>query len=670
MSIAPLTLPGMAILASLASALIALGSGRAPWLMRGLCLPLLTLAGALAALAGVGVLNTGGAALTSLPLGLPGHPWMIALDRLSGLFMLLIGLVVIAVSVYAPGYLREYEHGEDSLPALGFFSGVFIAAMMAVVLAADAFGFMVCWELMSLSSYFLVAFQHQHSANRRAAFLYLLMAHIGGLSILLGYAVLASHGGGLGFEAMRDAALTPAWATLAFALAFLGFGMKAGLVPVHAWLPEAHPVAPSHISALMSGVMLKVAVYGFVRFCFDLLGNIQTSWGVTVLVVGAVSALLGVLLALMQTDLKRMLAYSSVENVGIIFIGLGLSMVFAASGAPTLAALALVAALFHSLNHALFKGLMFLGAGSVIHATHQHNMEQLGGLLRRMPWTGLFVLIGALALSSLPPLNGFASEWLTFQAALQAWSLHNGLLRSLIPITAAMLALTGALAAACFVRAYGISFLGLARGKSARKARETGWGMRAALGLLAVLCLLLGVLPTPVIQWIEGIPRELLGTGLPHATQHGWLWLTPVSPATASYAPLWLALGLALAWGLTALLLRRGAVRKITRGNAWDCGFGTRNARTQYTATAFSQPFGRVFGMLFQVDAGLREDEGGGTPRYLSQVSDHFWGWLYAPVARATLLGGRLASHLQSGHLRHYLGWTLATLLLLLWMIS
>ncbi len=670
MSIAPLTLAGWAMLASLGSALAALGSGRVPASMRWVCLPLLGFSGLLAAAAGLAVLSGGEAALAQLPLGLPGKPWQIGLDRLSGLFLLLIGLVVFAASIYAPGYLREYEHGEDSLPALGFFSGLFVAAMMAVVLAADAFMFMVCWELMSLSSYFLVAFQHQHSANRRAAFLYLLMAHIGGLSILLGYAVLGAHGGGLDFEAMRGASLSPTWATIAFALAFLGFGMKAGLVPVHAWLPEAHPVAPSHVSALMSGVMLKVAVYGFVRFSFDLLGDLQTGWGVTVLIVGAVSALLGVLLALMQSDLKRMLAYSSVENVGIIFIGLGLSMVFAASGAPTLAALALVAALFHALNHALFKGLMFLGAGSVIHATHQRNLEQMGGLLRRMPWTGLFVLIGSLALSSLPPLNGFASEWLTFQAALQSWSLQDGILRSLIPITAAMLALTGALAAACFVRAYGIAFLGLARGRSARRARETGFGMRAALALLATLCVLIGLSPTTVVRWIQDIPRELFGAGLPHATQHGWLWLTPVSPATASYAPLWLTIGLALLWSLTALVLRRGKAREVIRGDAWDCGFGTRNARTQYTATAFSQPFGRVFGLLFQVDAGLREDESGGAPRYLIQISDYFWGWLYAPVARATLLGGRIASHLQSGHLRHYLGWTLATLLLLLWVIS
>ncbi len=669
MNLSPLPIAGWAVAAALLSALASLATGRWPALTRYLCLPLLGLSGLAATAAGLGVLISGDAQLGALPLGLPWQHWQVALDRLSGVFLLLIGIVVLAVSVYAPAYMREYEHGEDSLPTLGFFTGLFIAAMLLVVLSADAFMFMVCWELMSLSSYFLVAFQHGNAANRRAGFLYLLMAHVGGLAILLGYALLASHGG-LTFEAMRGASLDGGMATAAFALAFLGFGMKAGLAPVHAWLPEAHPVAPSHVSALMSGVMLKVAVYGFVRFCFDLLGNVQTSWGVVVLLVGAVSALMGVLYALMQQDLKRMLAYSSVENIGIIFIGLGLAMLFAGSGAPTLAALALVAALYHSLNHAMFKGLLFLGAGSVIHATHQHSMEHMGGLLRRMPWTGLFVLIGCLGLSSLPPLNGFVSEWLTFQAALQSWSLHNGLLRSLIPITAAMLALTGALAAAAFVRAYGISFLGLARSRPARKARETSLGMRAGLGLLASMCVLLGVMPTTVVQLLDGIPRQLFGSGLTHAAERGWLWLTPISPAVASYAPLLVVVGLLLAWWLTALLLRRGGVREVARGDAWDCGFGTRDARTQYTATAFAQPFTRVFGMLFRVEAGLRQEEGATAPRYLIQVGDRLWGWLYEPIQRLVLNGGRLASHLQSGHLRHYLGWTLATLLLLLWVIS
>ena len=445
--------------------------------------------------------------------------------------------------------------------------------------------------------------------------------------------------------------------------------MKAGLVPLHAWLPEAHPVAPSHISALMSGVMLKVAVYGFIRFVFDLIGDIQWQWGVTVLVIGSVSTLAGVLAALMQHDLKRLLAYHSVENLGIIFIGLGLALVFLGTGHALLGTLAFVAALYHTINHALFKGLLFLGAGAILHSTHERDLEQMGGLLRRMPWTGLFFLVGCLSISALPPFNGFVSEWLTFQAALQSWQLESGVLRSLIPIVSAMLALSGALAAACFVKVYGVAFLGQARSRHVRRARQVPFGMRAGQGLLAALCLVLGVFPTWTIQTLNAVPRQILGSGLPQATAHGWLWLTPVSPATASYsAPLVVVL-LALLAGLALWALRRGAVRRVRRCDAWDCGFAPPGARMQYTATAFSQPIRRVFGLLFHIDEAVvrRED---GTLQYGLKVGDRSWGLFYLPVARLVDAAARRVVRLQSGNVRVYLGWTLATLVLLLWIIS
>lgn len=664
-----LPLAELAVIAALGSALLSLPLGHQPLLMRLVVMPLLGLSGVAALAAGLGTLACGAVLTTQLPFGLPWLPWQIRLDALSGFFLMLIGLVLPAVALFGADYVREFEHGSDSLPALGGFTGLFVAGMLLVVLADGAFLFMLAWELMSLSSYFLVAFQHQHAANRRAAFLYLLMAHVGGLAILLGFGVLASFAGGFSFDALRAAHLSPAWSSLAFGLAFFGFGMKAGLVPLHAWLPEAHPVAPSHISALMSGVMLKVAVYGVVRFSFYLLGNLQWHWGVVVLIVGAVSALLGVLAALLQTDLKRLLAYSSVENIGIVFIGLGLSMVFIGTGHPLLGALGLVAALYHALNHAVFKSLMFLGAGAVLHATHEQDLERMGGMLKRMPWTGLFFLIGCISISSLPPFNGFASEWLTFQAALQAWVLDSGVLRTLLPLAAAMLALTGALAAAAFVKVYGIAFLGQARSRHVRKAREVTPRMRIAQGWLALLCLLLGVLPTLVIDLLNAIPHQLLGTGLHSSTAHGWLWLTPVSAATASYAPLLVLAGLVTAWWLIAMALRSRRTRQVRRVNTWDCGFAAPDARMQYTATAFAQPLRQVFGDVFRIEETIGDTEDG-QRRHTLTISDRLWDWLYLPIARAVNASARFVTRLQSGNVRVYLGWSLATLVVLLWAIS
>ncbi len=663
-----LSLAAVAVLLALLSAALSLGARRYPGALRVVAFPLLGLAAAAAILGGGGALLGGGTVAAQLPLGLPWLPWHLRLDALSGLLLVIIGLVLGAVSLYGPGYVREYEHGRESLPALGGFTGLFVAGMLLVVMADDAFAFMVAWELMSLSSYFLVAFQHEHPANRRAAFLYLLMAHVGALAILLGFGVLASFGGGFTFDAMRDAALPPLWAGIAFALAFTGFGMKAGLIPLHAWLPEAHPVAPSHISALMSGVMLKVAVYGLVRFTFDLLGQVHWGWGVAALVVGSASALGGVLYSLMQHDLKRLLAYSSVENVGIIFIALGLAMVFYGTDHPTLGSLGLVAALYHAVNHALFKSLLFLGAGAVLQQSHERDLERMGGLLMRMPWTGVSFLVGCLGISALPPLNGFVSEWLTFQTALQVWALDSGVLRVVIPVAAAALALTGALGAAGFVRVYGIAFLGRPRTRRARFARRASFGMRFSQALLAFLCLLFGVLAAPVVSVLSEIPRQLLGVGLPQATAHGWLWLTPVSPDTASYGAPLVLLAIAGLWLGGYLALHLGPGRRAVRRDApWDCGFGPLSPRMQYTAGAFAMPMRRVFRPVFQIDERL---EGEGGLRYRLQIADRSWALLYVPVARAVQAAARRVGRLQSGSVRAYLGYSLGTVLVLLWLIT
>jgi len=669
-----LQLIAYAVVMSLLSALVGLGASRYRALLRLACFPLLGLSGLAAAAGGLLVL-TGTAVAAQLPLGLPWLPWSVRADALSGFILLLIGVVVFAVAVFGPGYVREFQHGRHSLAALGVFTGLFVAGMQLVVIADDAFMFMVAWELMSLSSYFLVAFQHENAPNRRAAFLYLLMAHVGGLAILLGYGVLAAFGGGFGFDVLRAAELPPLWAGVAFALAFFGFGMKAGLVPLHAWLPEAHPVAPSHISALMSGVMLKVAVYGFVRVTFDLIGTIQVSWGVIVLLVGSASALLGVLYAMQQSDIKRLLAYSSIENIGVIFMALGLAMIFLAAGQPLLGSLGLIAALYHALNHALFKSLLFLGAGAVIQQTHQHSLEHMGGLLKRLPYTGTFFLIGCISIASLPPFNGFVSEWLTLQAALQGVVLESGVLRIVIPVAAAMLALTAALGAMLFVRLYGIAFLGQPRTRQSRQARLPSRGMRAAQALLALLCLLLGVTPAIVIDVMGAIPQALGGLPEPGITGQGWLWLTPVAPAVASYSAPLVLLGLGLAWGLFYLLLHGPRQKRVRRIHAWDCGFGPLSPRMQYTAASFSMPVRRIFQPVWLLDERVERITDARSQRLTGlrhqlQVGDRSWAVLYEPIGRWVLAAARRVARLQSGNIRTYLSYSFFTLLFLLWLIT
>jgi len=668
----------ISILLSLASGLVGFGADRYPALLRRISFLLLGLAG-ISAIAGgfialAGQVNISG----QLPFGLPWLNWHVRLDALSGFFLSVIGLGLVAVSLFGPAYVRDYEHGKYPLWALALPTGLFVAGMEMVLIADDAFFFMIAWELMSVASYFLVVYEHENPSNRRAGFLYLLMAEIGALFIILAYGVLAGFGEGFTFEAMREAQLSPLWANIAFSLALVGFGMKAGIMPLHAWLPEAHPVAPSHISALMSGVMLKVAVYGLIRFSFDLLGDLQWEWGVMVLVLGSASAVLGILYALMQHNLKRLLAYSSVENIGIIFVGLGLSMVFYSTGHPHLGALGLVAALFHTLNHTIFKSLLFLCAGAILHQTHESDMERLGGLIRRMPKTAVVFLIGCISISALPPFNGFVSEWLTFQTALQASVLDSGVLRSLVPVTAAVLALTGGLAAACFVKVYGVVFLGQPRSRHAAHAHESpSSSMLAGPGFLAFLCLLFGVFPTPIADLIEGVSIQLTGQGLPSAHASGWLWLTPVSPETASYAAPAVLLAMLVAWAVSFEFLHpRGQSTPIRRTIPWDCGFGGLTTRMQYTGTSFAMPFRRIFQPSFDVKESIEKQMTApqqtkvAAIHYQLDVSDRFWRIFYRPVSFGIQWLSKQVARMQTGHIRMYLAYSFFTLIFLLWVIS
>src|SRR6266446_2866791 len=436
---------------------IGLALMRTPRLITGAAFPVGALVSLALAVTGLWAIGAPPSAAI-LPAGLPDLPFHVRIDALSGFFLLLLGGVSFGISLFSSGYFRG--NGGQALGLLCLQYHVFLASMAFVLIADDAYLFMITWESMALSSYFLVTTEHHEEQNRKAGFIYLLVAHIGALGILLCFGVLHGGHGDYTFETLRSENLSGFWATVAFLLAFFGFGAKAGMLPLHVWLPEAHPAAPSPVSALMSGVMLKTAIYGMVRVIYDLIGGIRWEWGLTVLLFGAATSLFGVLFALMQHDLKRLLAYHSVENIGIILIGIGLSMVFIGSGHPVAGVLGLIAGLYHTLNHAVFKGLLFLGAGSILKSTGLRNLNEMGGLIRYLPQTALYFLIGALAISALPPLNGFVSEWLTFQASLQAPLLQSGVVRSLVPIVAAVLALSGALTGMCFVKVYGIAFLG------------------------------------------------------------------------------------------------------------------------------------------------------------------------------------------------------------------
>ncbi len=454
----------------------------------------------------------------------------------------------------------------------------------------------------------------------------------------------------------------------------LGAGSKAGLVPLHVWLPLAHPAAPSHVSALMSGVMTKVAVYGFVRIVFDLLGLPAWWWSLVVLALGAGTAVLGVLYALMQHDLKRLLAYHTVENIGIIFIGLGLALAFRANAMDFAAALALPAALFHVLNHSLFKSLLFFGSGAVLTATGERDMEHLGGLIHRMPLTAFTFLVGCAAISALPPLNGFVSEWLTFQAILLSPNVPQWSLKFLVPAVGAMLALSAALAAACFVKAFGVSFLGRARSPAAARAEEVDRWSLGAMFAFAGLCVVAGVFPGLIIDGLAPVVTALTeGARMPAQTTIAWLTLVPVSEGRSSYNGLLVLLFIAISASLTAWVIHRFASHAVRRGAAWDCGFPDPSPLTQYTAGSFAQPIRRVFGTLaFRA----REEVDMPPPgdlrpaRLRVRLQDLAWEGIYAPVAGAVGFAADRLNHLQFLTIRRYLTLVFLALVFLLLVLA
>lgn len=629
------------------------------------------LLGALGALAFALAGLAGGTMKLDIPELLPIGGAAFGVDRLSAFFVAMTALGAIPAALYAINYTREYA-GRHSLAGMGFAFNVFVAAMVLVPLARNVLTFLVLWELMSLASYFLVITEHEREETLTAGWVYFVMTHAGFAALLLGFLLLARATGTPSFTEWSAAAgrLDLNSRNLIFVLLALGFGSKAGAIPLHVWLPRAHPAAPSHVSALMSGVMIKLGVYGLVRVAFDWLGAGPLWWGGGMLIAGAISGVLGVLYSLVDADLKRLLAYSSVENVGIIMLGLGGAMLFQAHALPGLAALALLAALFHALNHAAFKSLLFMGAGAVLHATHTRNMEELGGLIKRMPQTALFFLVGSLAIAALPPFNGFISEWLMFQSLLLSFQISAHTINLIFAFGVASLALTSGLAAACFVRAFGITFLALPRSEPAARAREVEWTMRASMALLALACVALGVAPALTLTPLEATVFDLMGA---HADVKFNLSAVVADGGFGWIAPLWIAAGLvAFLLAVPFSLRLMGANRRQRSYETWGCGRALQTARFEYTATAFANPFKRVFVLLYRPVKEL-DIEFHPESRYFVRTIAYynegrliFEDTLYRPFLRMIQALAREARALQSGNVHGYLVYILVALVALL----
>ncbi|QTN22125.1 hydrogenase 4 subunit B [Rhizobacter sp. AJA081-3] len=601
-----------------------------------------------------------------LPIGLPSLPFHLRLDSLAAFFLMVIGAASAGISAFAAGYFRQGEGTAPGLLCLEYH--VFLAGMAGVILADDAYAFMVMWETMALSSYFLVTANHRIAEVRSAGYLYITMARVGAIAILLCFGVLQAGTGDYTFANMRAQSLSPFWASIGFGLAVFGFGAKAGILPLHVWLPEAHPAAPSPVSALMSGVMLNTAIYGMLRVSFDLLQLQLWWWGALLLALGLATALFGVVFAAVQTDMKRLLAYSSIENMGLLFVGIGLALIFFGHGMLPMAALALTATLYHVASHAFFKSLLFLGTGSVLHATSQRSLGKLGGLIRSMPWVGWLTLLGVLASAGLPPLGGFVSEWLLLQSFLFSPGLPMPLLTMLIPVVAALIALIAALAGYTMVKFFGVIFLGQPREERLTQAHDAGAWERAGMLWLAAGCLLLGLLPVQVIGLLDPVTRQLVGAGLAdRVSASGWL-LAPNGLEQASYGPVIFLLGIVASCVLAFVLVRRLYHGRVRRSLAWACGFPWGNARMQDTAEGFGQPIRQIFEPFFQMERELPTPFDT-KPNYRVTVHDRFWRWLYMPVTALAQWIARWVGLMQQGRIGVYLMYSFLTLLATLVMV-
>jgi hydrogenase-4 component B len=635
-----------------------------------------TAAGTLAGCAGalgtaVAVWLTGSPAALAAPnlLSVAGGI-RLQVDALGAFFLAVIAIGAVPAAIYGISYTARASR--PRLAMSGAMFNAFVGAMCLVPSADNVLTFLLAWELMSAASYFLVMTDARTDLpTRHAGLWYLGMTELGLMALLPMFLLLVPGADRTTFADMRAGAalLSPAARGTAFVLALVGFGSKAGLVPLHVWLPRAHPAAPSHVSALMSGVMIKLGIYGLFRVVFDVLGGGPPWWGGTLLVIGSISALLGVLYALMEHDLKRLLAYHSVENIGIIVIGLGAGSLLHSYSLHGLAAIGFAGALYHTVNHACFKGLLFLGAGNVLHGAHTRNMEEMGGLVKRMPQTSTQFLVGSAAIAALPPLNGFASEWMVFQSLLAGTFIPRPIVAIAFPVAVGMLALTSGLAAACFVKAFGITFLAMPRSREAAEAAEAPRAMTVAGWLLAAACVGLGVGASFVVPILYDVLRSVDGL-LPATTASPAPGLWIAAPQALGYmSPLLLAALLGVATLATFVIVSRVHRRPARAADTWGCGRIVQTPRMEYTASAFAEPLRRVFAELYRPTQDLTVTVHPEAPRfvqsitYRSEVRPIVEQTLYTPVLQAWRGVAFRIRRVQAGSVHLYLLYVLAALL-------
>ena len=610
-----------------------------------------------------------------VPNVIPFFDLEIFVDGIAAFFLLMVGIVSFAVSIYSIGYSKEYQIKKRTM-ALGFLFNVFILSMVLVVASNNAFFFLLFWEVMSLTSFFLVIYDHDKEENVKSGMTYLVMTHLGTAFIFASFLLGYIQTGSFSFDSFRhgSSSFPLLVKNLVFIFALIGFGTKAGMVPLHIWLPKAHPSAPSNVSALMSAVMIKIGIYGVIRTIFDFSGFGASPdfawWGMLLIAFGSASAIIGVLYAVVERDIKRALAFSSIENIGIILIGLGLSVVFASFQLTACTMLALVASMYHTINHAVFKGLLFMGAGSVVSVTHTKNIEHLGGLVKQMPWTALLFLIGAISISGLPPFNGFVSEWFTMQSLLSSYHIPSTILQISIAFASLPFALTIGIAAATFVKLFGMTFLSKARSKYAINIKEVSHSMILGMSILAAVCVLFGVMPY--------LGTSLISTAFHLSSQPSSPFdtLTIQNSSGTSFANLSMPVVVIMLSSVSIAIF--GFIRvlsgntKKTKYGTWDCGFGSLNERMEYTPTSLSQPIRAVFKVFFR-PRNQTEKESFGENSYLlktvkieTAIKNIFEDLLYTPIVSSFIFFFDKVRRLQTGKINAYLLYIMITLVLLL----
>ncbi|OGH89108.1 MAG: hydrogenase 4 subunit B [Candidatus Magasanikbacteria bacterium RIFOXYD2_FULL_36_9] len=594
-------------------------------------------------------------------------------DLLSAFFIFVISLLGLLCSVYGLGYVKHY-YNKYNLGVLGFFYNMFIASMILVVAANNVLFFLIAWEIMSLASYFLVIYEHREDENIKAGFLYFIMTHIGTAFIILSFLLLYKLTGSLEFEKIKSGMVGASGfiQSVIFVCALIGFGTKAGIIPFHIWLPKAHPVAPSHVSALMSGVMIKTGIYMLVRFTFDFLPSTPLWWGVVVLIIGAVSSLLGVLYALSEHDFKRLLAYHSIENIGIILLGLGSALVFLSLGMKSLAVMGLLAALYHTINHAVFKALLFLGAGSVISATHTRNIEDYGGLIKYMPQTAFFFLIGSMAISALPPFNGFVSEWLTFQSMFNAVATVGALTKVLFILAIGALAFTSGLAVMCFVKVFGATFLARPRSSHVSEAREVGWAMRFGMAMLALVALILGLSAGTVSKILTNVVTNLNNLKNSDSVISSTINVVNANNFATMSMPTAFSSIFIIIIIVAVLVYIVTRKQKVSTSITWDCGTNM-EPRMEITATGFARSIITIFGTILRPTQQTKVEYREAGLRYFPKSTSIHFGlkdvysiYFYKPVQEFVLWISEKTKKIQNGNINVYILYIFAILIGLL----